>query len=240
MEASSAWPVTSTENPSMADIVRMGRLPTRGSQISSDSYSHTHQNKTNVSGTTESDNAILQKSCLDERTVVEQWTATGLEDSVVSDADKYSNSEGPILSENREGNFDNGQKDGSHPEGASHSDHSEPDAVSNSSDLGHAAVLSNEVGAKLERINTGDEKENDCGVTLPSHLQALVADCSHLNLSFGTFRSGNTSTSTSGLPSDQLKDTQETSTTVDALSMYDALCHILCVYVCSYIYILTW
>ncbi|PON69460.1 GBF-interacting protein [Parasponia andersonii] len=102
--------------------------------------------------------------------------------------------------------------------GASQSDDSETGSASNLSDPSYPAALTDNdiVAAKLQNLSLGKEgPENDSTIVLPGHLQALAADCSHL--SFGTYKSGNNSSLTGLLQSNQLKegDLQEDSTTLD-------------------------
>lgn len=107
---------------------------------------------------------------------------------------------------------------------ASQCDDSEPGSGSNLSDPNYSAPLTDKViavpsaAAKLQHLSLGEEEpESNCAVVLPSHLQALAADCSHL--SFGTYKSGNSSASTAPFSSNQSKeDRQEAPGTLDGLS----------------------
>lgn len=117
-----------------------------------------------------------------------------------------------------------GQKSVTNDSVASQCDDSEPGSGSNLSDPNYAAPLTDKViavpsaAAKLQHLSLGEEEqESNCAVVLPSHLQALAADCSHL--SFGTYKSGNSSPSTVPFSSNQSKeDRQEAPGMLDGLS----------------------
>lgn len=254
----------------MADVVRLGRPPSKSAHnsydksytnqdavtMNSDHYSEKPsqaelhhdlrpQNASNVSGMIyKSDTTVGQNALLDEQPKVASLSSV-LDASIVPDSDMYSNqsnfydngsdlsrnydseniqaSEAHVTNENLtldntvSAYVSNGQKIITDVVGASHSNGIETGCGSNSSDRSYSAALTDNdvVAAKLQHLSLEKEDpENNSTVVLPSHLQALAADCSHL--SFGTYKSGNDSASTGLLPSNQLKeDLQEATTTLD-------------------------
>lgn len=117
-----------------------------------------------------------------------------------------------------------GQKSVTNDSEASHCDDIEPGSASNLSDPSFSIPLTDDVtavssaAAKLHHLSVEEASlETNSAVVLPSHLQALAANCSHL--SFGTYKSGHNSASAVLFSSNQLKDdSQEASMWLDGLS----------------------
>lgn len=207
-------------------------------QVSASAQAESHndlhsQNVSNTSGTIfKSDISVGQNSFLDDRPVVEQPTvASG--SSTLEESDIYAKQSLSCSVEAPEGGVScgnicsdsivtastsSGQESITNAVEALCCDESESDHVSNLSDPHISATVSDEViavssaSAKLEHLNLGEEPENNCAVVLPTHLQVLAADCSHL--SFGTYKSGSNSVSTVLPPSNQSKDDCQEATTI--------------------------
>lgn len=117
-----------------------------------------------------------------------------------------------------------GQKSVTNDSEASHCDDIEPGSASNLSDPSFSIPLTDDVtavssaAAKLHHLSVEEASlETNSAVVLPSHLQALAANCSHL--SFGTYKAGHNSASAVLFSSNQLKDdSQEASRWLDGLS----------------------
>lgn len=86
-----------------------------------------------------------------------------------------------------------------------------------------AIKAASSIAVNLQQISLGKKeravtpKEDNCGVVLPDYLQAFSTDCSHL--SFGTYKSGKSTTLSQPQTSSSLiNDLEETLTTSNGCS----------------------
>ncbi|KAM5580044.1 hypothetical protein ABKV19_009669 [Rosa sericea] len=221
----SAWSTTSAGHFSMADIVKMGRNPSKGSHISSETSSlhqdafETNSFNYNVGSSQNSGDTAGQNAFRDEWPVIEQPMAASVSSALNANVEAHTNRSNSYNNESnmpRDYQSDKVQVSevdfSSENRSSDHNASGRPKIVdasggrsyrvdnlsSNSSSFGsHRRTNENvEATMNMQQLSLGKkEPEDQCTVVLPNNLQELAADCSHL--SFGTYKSGHNAASKS-------------------------------------------
>ncbi|XP_062009032.1 uncharacterized protein LOC133725695 isoform X2 [Rosa rugosa] len=221
----SAWSTTSSGHFSMADIVKMGRNPSKGSHISSETSSlhqdafETNSFNYNVGSSQNSGDTAGQNAFRDEWPVIEQPMAASVSSALNANVEAHTNRSNSYNNEsNMPRDYQSDKVQVSEVDFSSENHSSDQNASgrpkivdasggrsyrvdnlsSNSSSYGsHRRTNENEEATmNMQQLSLGKKEPDDqCTVVLPNNLQELAADCSHL--SFGTYKSGHNSASKS-------------------------------------------